>query len=56
MVLQSLDDKGVFPPRFEENEMAEGIKGMLRVDERERWSCAQVREWLAGIVERCGGS
>ncbi|CZS89094.1 uncharacterized protein RAG0_00553 [Rhynchosporium agropyri] len=45
ITLDKLRD-GVFPAKFEQHTLCEGIKAMLCQDRDERWSCAQVRAWL----------
>ncbi|KAI9649943.1 hypothetical protein NHQ30_002528 [Ciborinia camelliae] len=43
---------GVFPPGFENHEMAEGIKGMIAEKRSDRWDCARVRRWVEGFEGR----
>lgn len=44
--------KGIFPDRFDEHELAVGIRGMLASNRNERWTCSQVNKWLKEIKAR----
>ena len=51
-VLTKVRNEGVFPPEYKGDEMKAGIRHMIAKDRDERWGCAEVRNWLEGLVAK----
>lgn len=51
-VLTKIKVEGVFPSEYKNEEMKYGIGNMIAKRREDRWECAEVRNWLEGLLEK----